>query len=92
MLQRGEVSINIYNTRAPLLKRRAARHPRPPLSRFFLFLLFLSLSWMSGLPSDYKRDGRAPHRRGLFFDEREALQLHFTFIRDLGAHPSLDRM
>jgi hypothetical protein len=40
-LQRGNVSINIYNTRAPLLKRRTARDRGPALSVF----LFLSLMY-----------------------------------------------
>jgi hypothetical protein len=36
----------------------------------------------------YKRDGWAPHL-GKIFQHLEALQLHFTFTRDLGLHLSL---
>jgi hypothetical protein len=64
--QRGNVSVNICNTRIPLLKRRAARTQDPLSLFFFLFFLFLSLSCTPGLPLVYKREDLAP-RQGRFF-------------------------
>jgi hypothetical protein len=106
-LQHGNISINIYNARAPLLKRRVARHPGPTLLVFSLSSFSLSLSHVR-LAFSWSIKGKTKHPtrgdflapealrlrglRGPFFDQQEALQLHFTFIRDLGAHPSLDRL
>jgi hypothetical protein len=54
----------------------------------FLFILSLSLALVPQvLPFIYKREGRAPLRRILFWTDR-----HFTFTSDLEAHPSLDRL
>jgi hypothetical protein len=69
-------------------------------SSLFLFLsLFLSLVYPWSFPWSIKgKDGHPTW--GSFFGQRlrsisqhsEALQLHFTFTRDFGAHPSLDRL
>jgi hypothetical protein len=72
-----------------------------PFLSVFLFLLFPSpFSHIPQvLPLVYKREGWAPHLGKLFkllgfgdFEHSKALQLHFTFTRDLGLLLSLARL
>jgi hypothetical protein len=83
----GDVSVTIYKTSRTRLQEEGGLSP-PLLFSFLCSSRFLSRAPRSFLWPKKGKVGRPI--RGISLDHSEALQLHFTFTRDLEAHLSLD--